>query len=194
MGPEHRRSSSLVVAATVIALILTIPPTSHMALLAAEAPWERVSPQVSLLGKVTKGIDFSNSTPQSPRFQYDVEVRLKNTGSSPITYDALEFAFIAALGEPLRARQTEHDARTEAVKTVTIKPDEEKRWEFTTNGYTNELLRRSQSQPLVFEMSLRLEGRIVAGPFRAELPDLGRLPGSGRGTTAPAVHLKFGSR
>lgn len=188
------RAGSVFVLAAAVAQILTTLLTSADSLEATEVPWERVSSQLSLLATVTKGRDNSNWTPQSPSFQYDVEVRLKNTGSSPVAYDTLEFAFVPAFGESLRARQTSRDARNpDVVKTVNIGPGEETRWKFDTNGYTDALLRRSQGQPLGFEISLHLDGGVVAGPFRAELPDLGRVPASG-GAPSSAVYLKFKSR
>lgn len=72
-----------------------------------EPHWDQVSPGISLQVKVEKGVDSSNSTPDSPRYKYDVSVNLKNTGSSTIIFDAAEAAFLPGEGEPFRARTVE---------------------------------------------------------------------------------------
>jgi hypothetical protein len=179
-----------------------------------KAHWEQVSSGLSLLGKVTKGIDSSNSTPESPRFQYTVEVRMKNTGSSSIAHDATELAFRPAQGPPLRGTQTKRPDRTtlewdlsiyaeastgapretggqDAVRTENLKKGQEKEWKVDTNGHTGYLLTKSEGKALLFEITLKSRGKTVAGPFRAELPGIEGLPAPGDQKSSSGVYLKF---
>jgi hypothetical protein len=182
--------------------------TSPLGLIAAsdeadQSHWQQLSPKLSLLGKVAKGVDTSNSTSESPRFQYNVEIRIKNTATSAIAYDRVERAFIPAVGEPLRIVQTVQtfqdlqdlqNLRTQGIKVTNIKSGDEEKFEVDTNGYTNDLLNRTEGKPLIFDVRFRYKGRVVAGPFRADLPDLRQLPAPVSGAPPSAFYLEFKPR
>ncbi len=188
-------------------------PDKAKAEVTTEPHWDQVSPGVSLQVKVEKGVDSSNSTPDSPRYKYDVNVNLKNTGSSPIIYDTIEAAFLPGEGEPLRMRTIEgihQDGRYAAITSYSrggeqfkevndlqkravlrIGKSKTEKWSYDTGGDTNDLLSRSQAAPLIFEFALRSNKRAVAGPFQAALPDLDSLSTAMPGAPPQAVYLKF---
>ena len=75
---------------------------------------------------------------------------------------------------------------------------EEKDWDFDSDGFTSELVKRAGGGPVVFSFELLAKGRNIAGPFRASLPDLNSLPvpSGSQGAQdnkrqAPGVNLKF---
>lgn len=196
-----------------------VKPDIRRAEVTTEPLWNQVSPEISLQTMVKKEIDSSNSTPDSPRYMYQVEVKLKNTGASPLVFDAAEASFAPTKGGPLVARTIEgvdfdgrHLTRTtfsrdgdppgqsgksgddlQKVITSRLGKGKEKRWEYDTGGDTRDLLSRSEGAPLAFQFTLMSGKKIVAGPFRADLPDLNDLssPGDTKGSQPAAVYMKF---
>jgi len=188
-------------------------PDKVKAEVTTEPHWYEVPPGVSLQVKVEKGTDSSNSTPDFPRYKYDVNVNLKNTGSSTIIFDAAEAAFLPGEGEPFRARtvegihengayvtRTTFSRRGEELKsrmddlqklTLRIGKSKTKQWIYDTGGDTNDLLDRSKAAPLIFQFTLMSNERAVAGPFQAALPDLDSLSTAMPGAPPQAVYLKF---
>jgi hypothetical protein len=191
-------------------------PNIARAEVTTEPLWNQVSPEISLQTMVKKGIDSSNSTPDSPRYMYQLEVKLKNNGASPLVFDAAEAAFVPGKGGPLLARTIEgvefggrYLTRTtfsrdgdppgqsgddlQRVTTSRVGKGKEKQWKYETGGDTRDLLNRSETAPLVFQFTLMSGKKIVAGPFRAGLPDLNDLSSTGdtKGSQPAVVYLKF---
>lgn len=153
--------------------------------------WEDVDPRLSALATVAKGVDYSNWSSERPAYQYDVEVRLRNKSEAAITFDAAALAFVPERGKPISAVQTERDLRNqEAIKRLRLKPGAEEKFTINSDGYTSDLLGRSEPKPLLFEVTLWLGSDRVAGPFRAELPQLSELPDV---TETPAYGVKGGA-
>lgn len=158
--------------------------------------WNDVAPHLSLHGTVAKGVDYSNWSKDSPAWQYDVEVRLKNKGTTPVIFDAAALSFVPGNGKPLSVVQTEQDPRRRSVtKSRQLKADSEEVFKTDSNGYTGRLLEQSGTTPLQFEVALWRGSQRVAGPFRAELPRLSHLPEvtstPGHGVKGTAVYLTF---
>ena len=164
------------------------------------AEWVQVTPDISLMGIVRKGLDVSNSTPAKPEYQYLVEVHLKNTGASPIRFETVALAFEPGRAEPLRQQVTSRDLKDQTkVLTVSMKHGEEKDWDAELLGATTaELFKRAAGEPVVFSLALQSKGKTIAGPFRATLPELDTLPAPNSSQTtyenrreSPGVNLKF---
>jgi len=146
--------------------------------------WEAFDPQLSVLATVAKGVDFSNA----PAHQYNVEVRVRNDGPQPVVFDSTVLGFIPAMGQPLAVVQTSRDlVNQEKIILQRLRPREEKTFAFDSDGYTSDLVQRSDPNPLLIEVILRLGSKRVAGPFLAELPPLGSLPEVTQVGTLPEV-------
>ncbi|MDQ5846001.1 MAG: hypothetical protein M3539_11985 [Acidobacteriota bacterium] len=167
---------------------------------ARETQWVQVTPNISLMGIVRKGLDVSNSTPEKPEYMYQVEVHLKNTGTATIRFDTVLLVFEPGKGEPLRQQVTSRDVKDERkVLTISTKQGEENDWDAEPLGATTgELLRRAAGEPVVFSIALQVKGGTIAGPFRASLPELNSLPvpdssqaGYESRRQAPGANLKF---
>lgn len=178
-----------------------------------KAQWKQVSPGFSLLGKVARGIDSSNSKPDQPKYQYIVEVDVKNTGSSPLTYDTAELTLIPATEAPLRAVQKWYEGHSTTLfnvdefngqpekprdggseartKVRKLNSGKEEKLKFEFGGYTDTLIARSPGKPIICQVTLSLKGRAIAGPFRAELPDINSLPSNNQGAPPQAVYMSF---
>jgi hypothetical protein len=145
---------------------------------AREAQWVQVTPNISLMGIARRGLDQSNSTPEKPEYMYQVEVHLKNTGASTIRFDTVLLAFEPGKAEPLRQLVTSHDVNDQRkVLTISMKQGEEWDSDAELLGVsTGELLRRAGGEPVGFSLTLQLNGKTLAGPFRASLPELNSLP------------------
>ena len=88
--------------------------------------------------------------------------------------------------------QTSRDIKNQSkIKTETLKNGQEKEWVLDSDGYTDDLLSRSRDKPPVFGITIKNKGKIVAGPFRAELPNLNNLPLEKEGQPPSAVYLIF---
>ncbi len=176
------------------------PQPTNGAPAAREAQWVPVTPDISLMGIVRKGLDVSNSTPEKPEYMYQVEVHLKNTSAAAIHFDTVLLAFEPGKGEPLRQEVTSRDVKDQRkVLTISMKQGEEKDWDAELLGAsTGELLRRAAGDPVVFILALQAKGKTIAGPFRASLPELSSLPvpnssqvGYENRRQAPGTNLKF---
>lgn len=118
---------------------------------------------------------------------YHVTVTLTNQGSSPIEYDCVQTAFIPAQGKPLvqktvlyeKDKGMSQDAYEAGTATETIMPGDSTKFEITSNGYTNRLLRDARDGPIQFVVVF-LKGKepveAVVGPFGATLDSLEELP------------------
>ena len=153
---------------------------------------EPVSPSFSLMGRVTKSLDKYSPTPDSPQAQYELTVKIKNTGESAIEYDLIDWSLIPDKAKPEHIEQTSRKPENQSViLTQTIKSGEEKQVELATFGKFTEILDSSAGKPVGFEITLKRKRKAVAGPFRAELSNLNELPITKEGESPAAVYLKF---
>lgn len=170
-------------AANLVALLATIAlfapacdraATSHDDALEISA--EAYSGSYAIMGERAPGV--------SP-VEYRVEVRVKNAGRRPFLADEALTAFVPAQGSPfvIRTRSlkglTEAEAMASKSLPIQVGPGETWTYNAATNGYTFMLHRDSGGRPLTFQVSFETANLTVAGPFRAELPELKTLPREG---------------
>ena len=116
---------------------------------------------------------------------YHVAVTLKNSGTTNVTFDEIQGAFVPFQGQPLIQRTFAYDrSKGESVGAYekggnslnVLEPGKSLDFDYTTDGYTMELLAAAGEQPLQFHLVLFRGGSPVAGPFVADLPNLADLP------------------
>lgn len=125
------------------------------------------------------------SDPLSVPYAYHVTVNVKNAGTAPIVYDAIEAQFIPANGKPLGMTQRSVAAGTDSVEKTgatepsldeELPPNDSKSFDFSTNGYTLELLHNAGDAPLRFAVAFVKNNHAVSDVFVADLPALDELP------------------
>lgn len=138
---------------------------------------------ISIEAEVSEGFysSFGSASIVSP-IEYVVDVKITNNTSRPIAYTLIQSAFIPQKGTPLVINTfayNKSDSRDSYGKgndkVVTIAPYGSKEFHPATNGYTMNLLRDAGDKPLQFSFAIILNNEIVAGPFKANLPDLASL-------------------
>lgn len=138
---------------------------------------------VSIEGEVSRGFysSFGSSAVVSP-LEYVVDLKVTNNSSRPITYTMVQTAFVPYKGTPLISKTFAYNKSDSqdsygkgSDKSVTLAPQASEEFHSTTNGYTFDLLRDAGNKPLQFSFTLFLNDKIVAGPLRANLPEISNL-------------------
>jgi len=121
--------------------------------------------EISLQGTVTQSV---RGWPMQS--SYHVSLQVRNSGKNPIIFDMAEGAFLTQHGDAVRGKTTREPDGWE------LAPSDEETFPYETADRTREFLRAANGGPLYFEFTLFAEEGVVAGPFRALLPELGGLP------------------
>lgn len=157
------------------------------------ANWEQVTPKIAVMGRTMKELDTANTTPAAQRYEYEVLIKLRNDGDDPVVFDSVLLSFVPSEGKPFEMVTTSRDLKDQRkILTKTLKRGEVEDWSTGSDGYTDEIVSRSNEKPIGFEITLRLKGKTVEGPFRAEMPNLNDLPlAKEQEPQQPAIYLKF---
>lgn len=163
-----------------------LPPVVFFAAITLMFGCQRKSQPIGLEGTVYRGsYETFGADPSVSPIAYRVFVRVKNSGSSSLVFDEIEASFIPAQGRALRTKTYRYDGSKDHSatgyskddnKATELAPEEIQAYDWTTNGYTFSLLRDSGAKPLTFSVRFLYKGALVAGPFRAILPELMTLP------------------
>ncbi|MFC1629608.1 hypothetical protein ACFL11_00035 [Patescibacteria group bacterium] len=130
----------------------------------------QIPSNVLISGEVGKGVYFSPG-PMGSDVEYRVDLAVKNTGDEPIAFDALEILFQTESGKSLRSTSaSKSDSGFE------LMPNETKSFNFTTNGYTSQLLLGGKNTILNFVVTVKKGNKTIAGPLMTTLPRLSELP------------------
>lgn len=129
----------------------------------------------------------------SSSMQYTVKLVLKNTGQKEITYDEIKVFFSPKEGTPLRINThlsiDQKPNVSEKYELFRLKPGESDERDYSTNGYTSDLLRDAGNDPLMFAIVFVRQGKVVAGPYRTFLPQLQGLPDLQRDSKGKLLNL-----
>ncbi len=116
---------------------------------------------------------------------YHVKVHVKNSGTKKILFDEIQAAFVPSQGQPLIQRTFAYDkSKHESLdayekgdnKPSILECGESLDFDYTTDGYTREVLEATGKQPLQFHIVLFRSKSVIAGPYVADLPNLMDLP------------------
>jgi hypothetical protein len=138
---------------------------------------------ISIEGEVSKGYysSFGSSMTVSP-VEYAVDLKITNIGSRPISYTSARSIFVPYKGTPLILETyvyNKSDSRNSYGKgndkLMTLSPGASEEFHPATDGYTFNLLRDAGDRPLQFCFILVLNDTVIAGPMRANLPQLSDL-------------------
>ena len=144
---------------------------------------EKKSGGISIEGEVSRGhySSFGSSMTVSP-VEYVVDLKITNKSSRPITYTMIQSAFIPYKGTPLISKTFAYNKNDSMEsygkgndKPITLAPGASEEFHPATNGYTFDLLRDAGDMPLQFSFTMFFNNKIVAGPMKANLPDLSGL-------------------
>ena len=128
---------------------------------------------ISLTGKAfwKRGRTNSSGGSPDPDF-YFIELSIKNNGQASLSFDMAEGKFIGERGAELTIRAYNTLGQEAGYQyTTDFNPGEEKVFEFSTETYGYLPYENGE-----FQVTLFLEDKSVAGPFRAKLPSLHELP------------------
>ena len=117
---------------------------------------------------------FSSSSP----IAYHVKMKITNKGKLDIKYDRIFSGFIPPRGKALEMQTYPFvsGARATDSNPFTLVPGKTEEYDFTTNGYTMDLLANANGQPLVFVMILLRGEEVVYKTQQVALPPVGDLP------------------
>jgi predicted ATPase len=132
---------------------------------------------VSLLvsGEMGREIYYPDKGPSL--MAYRVKIKVKNAGIKEFVFDKMEAAFSPSRGESLIANifmEIKKDGN-KIIVPIKISAGEIKDWEFTSNGYTHDLIKNADDEPLKFILRFFSGGKLIAGPYSADLDELNSL-------------------
>jgi hypothetical protein len=141
---------------------------------------------VSVQGEVSKEIYFNMMGGETGLpLAYHVKVYLHNSGTQNILFDEIQGAFVPSQGQPLIQSTFAYDkSKGEALEAyqssqntpTVLEPGKSLEYNYTTDGYTMDLLATVGNQPLQFHIVLFRHKSVISGPYVANLPDLFSLP------------------
>jgi len=153
---------------------------------------------VSIKGEVGQESFHSLSSSVAP-IAYSVKVTLENKGGNSITLDQIVSHFIPSNGKALTLRTffakgpsglNYENYRKTPTGSITISAGGSKTWNFTTNGYTFDLLSDAGDEPLMFGISFLKDGKPVIRSFITSLPkEIQDLPSHDVGEKGEALRF-----
>lgn len=136
---------------------------------------------VDIQGEVSSEFYMTMGYSIASPIAYRVDVVLKNIGNNNLIFDECDAVFTSGVGTPLIMRSYAIDQSYGKDGSGDHKEsiiEKNGKWErnFTTNGYTFDLLADADGRPMKFYILLTRQGEIVAGPYVAVLPKISELP------------------
>lgn len=114
---------------------------------------------------------------------YHVTMLVTNKGKKDIKYDQIISAFIPPTGNELSMKTSPFvkgkdgsSIKADASNPFILTPGKTENYDFTSNGYTDDLLASANGEPLVFVMIILSNEQVVYKTPKVELPALGDLP------------------
>ena len=137
---------------------------------------------ISVSGEMGREIYYPDKG--SALMAYRVKIKIKNAGVKEFIFDKMEAVFSPNRGESLTAgvfMEIKKDGN-KIIIPIKLSAGEIKDWEFTSNGYTYDLIKNADGEPLKFILKFFLDGKLIAGPYSADLDELNSLPLLGFGS------------
>jgi hypothetical protein len=125
------------------------------------------APKIQLTGDVKYNFTYSPVPMSNGYAEYHIDIRLRNTGGASYIFDKAIGEFINVEGKSLKSVMTNIEKGV-----YEIKAGGEQTLEFGTDGYTPDLVFDAPSGPLVFQITLYTDEKMVFGPQTTVLPDL----------------------
>jgi hypothetical protein len=122
-----------------------------------------------ILGQVAKGTHFSDK-PGFSQPTYKVMVMLKNVGPNPIAFDSCAVAFQPNGSESYLFGVKIFKGKENKSAAEVLAPGQEFTDDFSTDGFTTDLLLAAFGKPISFRIVFINQGKIVFGPYKANLP------------------------
>ena len=128
-------------------------------------------PSVKAIVNACRDTYFGGGEYSDGAAEYKVQVKLRNTGKSDITYSGADVYFISTATYRLHVT-----SRKMTGESVIIAPGGEEDFDFRTDGYTTNLLVQAAGNKLSFQFRLMRDTETIAGPYTATLPRFADLP------------------
>lgn len=136
---------------------------------------------ISVYGKVGKSV---NSITVDSGFEYHVVTTAKNISKETIKFDVIVASFITSNNKGISWKRG-----MPYPKAWMLNPGESKNFDHVTNNYTKKLLSEAGDDPITFSIEFKYRGKVIAGPFRADLPNHKKLPSYDESLTNDSVKL-----
>lgn len=114
--------------------------------------------------------------------EYIIWLEITNITKESLVFDTVNIYWQCQGGTlPSKTVKTAEDSGAsdpwnKKIKNFVLAPKEKQEFNFSTNGYTRDLIENQGGKPIYFVIIFVKESRLIAGPLMAKLPDLESMP------------------